>query len=279
MDRLYFSDDDPRSYVSYERMDAVPPPRATAVFLHGFMSDQSGEKAVRFREELSSRNVEYITFDFRGHGSSSGSMRELTGTRLLEDLELIIGRLCRSDLPLALIGSSMGGWVASWYAALHPERVAACVLIAPAFRFDDLLCRDAGSERLARWEAAGSIAFENQYGGAELGYDLVRDFARYRVDDLKRMLRAPTLILHGVRDEAVDYRDSIDFVTSAAHHDIELVLLKDGDHRLTSQKDLLAHRAAMFLSERGLLRPHAGNEPARGGLGLLGLPERDAGGG
>ncbi len=255
MNRLYFSDESSSEYVAYERTPSPSIGRTAVVYLHGFMSDQSGEKAARLREELTFSELNYITFDFRGHGKSSGSIEEMTGTRLLEDLRLIDDRLCKDAQKLVLIGSSMGGWVASWYATLYPARIAACVLIAPALRFGDLLKRDAGEEGLRKWASTGWFEFTNEHGQVKLNYELIRDLARYPIDDLEQRLKAPTLIVHGLRDEIVDYKECVNFVTRSSNPDLELVLFKDADHRLTEHKDLLARRAAVFLREHSLISP------------------------
>jgi len=108
------------------------PTKTVVIFLHGFMSAQTGEKASYFRDVLVSQGVTYVTFDFRGHGQSSGTLRDLTGTRLLEDCHAVIEPCCALDGRIVLIGSSMGGWVAAWYAAQHPGRIRANMLIAPS---------------------------------------------------------------------------------------------------------------------------------------------------
>jgi pimeloyl-ACP methyl ester carboxylesterase len=217
------------------------------VFLHGFMSAQTGEKAGYFRDMLVSQGITYITFDFRGHGQSSGTMRQLTGARLLEDCHAVIKHYCPPDQRIVLIGSSMGGWAASWYAVRHPERISATMLIAPSFMFGRWILKNLTPAEVAQWEESDVLKFTNQYGHAELGYDFVRDMEHYPTTELYQGYRAPTLICHGMMDDIVDYHQSLEFQQQCASADVDVVLLKNGDHRLTAQKAELAELLVVYL--------------------------------
>ncbi len=210
-----------------------------AVYLHGFASTQSGEKALYLGERLARAGVAYTTFDFRGHGSSGGTMRDLTLTGLLEDCAQVIEPLESCYSSIVLIGSSMGGMAAAWYSALNPGRVAANVLLAPAFNFVELLMDQFGPEGVREWERRGVMEFQNEYSSGELDYNLVRDWANYPLSELISRYATPTLIIHGLRDESISYRRSLDFIERARFPGIDLILVKDGDHRLTAQKERL----------------------------------------
>src|SRR5262245_31841150 len=91
----------------------APEDQATPVivFVHGFGSTRGGEKAAAFEAECMRRGWAFAAFDFRGHGESDGTMLELCGSRLLEDLDVITATVgARAGGPLFLAGSSMGGW-------------------------------------------------------------------------------------------------------------------------------------------------------------------------
>ncbi|MBI4469433.1 MAG: alpha/beta fold hydrolase [Acidobacteria bacterium] len=217
MNRLYTSTQGAETYLGYDLTSVVPEPSATALFLHGFMSDRTGEKAIRFRDALAPAGLAYVTVDFSGHGESSGSLAQLTGSRLLEDVAHVVEQLGLPGRALVLLGSSMGGWAASWYAALHPEQVSACILLAPAFAFGELLRSEMSRVQLAEWEKQGWIDYTTPLGTARLGYNLLRDLDRYPVEMLAGALRTPTLILHGMRDETVSYQASVDFASRSSN--------------------------------------------------------------
>src|SRR5215468_9382313 len=91
------------------------------VFAHGFGSVRAGEKSVALEVECARRDWAFAACDFRGHGESDGTMTDLRGRRLLEDLDAITREAVkRSGGSLFLVGSSMGGWASAWFAAKHP---------------------------------------------------------------------------------------------------------------------------------------------------------------
>ena len=97
--------------------------RFAFLYLHGFGSAQSGEKADYFRARAVAEGLPFCSFDFRGHGESGGTMRELTFSRNLEDLGVVHDFLAGQGLgAVVLIGSSMGGATALWHAARRPAQ-------------------------------------------------------------------------------------------------------------------------------------------------------------
>jgi pimeloyl-ACP methyl ester carboxylesterase len=225
-------------------------PRSPGIlYLHGFGSAQAGEKADFFREQALSFGYRFASFDFRGHGNSGGSLADLTLTRNLEDLELV-----RAELGwdrFALIGSSMGGATALWYAAQNPQRVAAALLIAPALEMEKSLLTWAGPERAERWQREGTIRFDNGFVESDLSWKLIEDLKRYPRAELQEQLQTPTLIFQGRMDASVPYADVVDFVARCRYRRIELRLYADGDHRLTDRKEELWRGMAEWLGRLG----------------------------
>jgi uncharacterized protein len=232
---------------------AAPP---AVVYVHGFGSHRGGEKAAALAAACARRGWTYAAFDFRGHGTSDGKTRDLTASRLLEDLRAVQSFLAeRGYRRIAFVGSSMGGCAAAWFAVRMPEIIDACVLIAPAFRFLERRWEEVTETERAEWARAGVRCVRNEWVDIEIGYPLVAERAAFDPADLARRWQTPLLIYHGMADEMVPASDSIAFVESAAYPNIELRLLKDGDHRLTAHKDEIAEAACQFL-ERS--RSHRG---------------------
>lgn len=218
------------------------------LYLHGFGSRQTGEKADFFRGRALLDGIPFASFDFQGHGESGGSLRELTVTRNLGDVARVAGWLAaRGWEHLALFGSSMGGATALWHAALYPETVVAATHVAPALGMRRGFERWAGAEGLARWQREGSIRFRGELVEADLGWTLMDDLERYPIEDLVAQYRTPTLIFQGQRDASVDWRDVEDFARRAPAGVVDLRLLPEGDHRLIDNKADLWEEARDFL--------------------------------
>ncbi|MDB5307787.1 MAG: Alpha/beta hydrolase family protein [Gemmataceae bacterium] len=231
------------------RPGGAPRSAFAVLWAHGFGSHRGGEKAAAVAAECARRNWAFAAFDFRGHGASAGTMHALRASGLQADLTAIRHFLAGRGHPrLGLVGSSMGGFAAAWFARQNPEAAVGCVFLAPAFgflkrRWDRLTEADR-----AEWERTDRLRVRNEWVDTDIGYGLVGERDRFRPEDLAAGWRTPTLIFHGVADDVVPDSDSLDFLRRAGYPQVELRLLKDGDHRLTAYKDEIASEAGRFFA-------------------------------
>jgi uncharacterized protein len=233
------------------RGDLSPGSDPAVVYVHGFGSHRGGEKALALAAECARRNWTFAAFDFRGHGTSTGLMRDLTASSLLEDLTTIRSFLAdHGHQRLYLVGSSMGAFASAWFAAKHPEAVGACVLLAPAFRFLDRRWEALTDAERDEWRRTGVLRFRNEWVDTEIGYPLVEERAAFDAAELARQCRTPLLVYHGLADDVVPASDSLAFLEATTNPDVELRLLKSGDHRLTAFKDEIAVEACRFFAAR-----------------------------
>jgi hypothetical protein len=234
-----------RLTVQLERPPVAAP--LVVLYLHGFGSRQTGEKATYFRAFTLAEGWAFCSFDFRGHGDSEGDLRDLTLSRNLEDVAAVRAWLrARGHARVALFGSSMGGATALWHAAREPEGLVATALVAPAVGMAVGMERWAGPERLARWERDGVVRYASEVVESDLAWGLMEDLRRFDLADLAATLRTPTLIFQGQRDTSVDWRDVAAFAAHTAPGVVELRLYADGDHRLTDRKGKLWDAAAAW---------------------------------
>jgi pimeloyl-ACP methyl ester carboxylesterase len=126
-----FGDPEPRDpELHYEASgDGTP-----VVFTHGWLN--TGEIWSGVVAELDG-SVRSVTWDLRGHGGSGAPAPGCyTRRHALDDLARMLDVAGR---PAILVGHSLGGYLSLAHAILHPEDVAALVLVAagPGFRSDD----------------------------------------------------------------------------------------------------------------------------------------------
>lgn len=225
-------------------VDWIPPAEPggrTAVFLHGLASDRKGDKALYFANRFAEKGWGFLTLDMRGHGDADGQLRDLTMTRCLEDLTIALEWLKEQGEgePPLLIESSMGGAVAAWRHLDRPKETGPLVLIAPSLQFPGRLGWQLGPAVMEEWKNTGVRKFESQWSDLEIGFGLMEDALSYDPQKILVAFQTPTLIFHGMKDDAVDWRISQTFVEDCAYPHMELVLLKNGDHRLTDHKEFL----------------------------------------
>lgn len=192
------------------------------IYLHGFASGPASQKAQFFQRKFAAEGIALAVPDL-----AEGNFRELTISAQLRVLE----RLAGGD-RVALIGSSLGGYLAALFAARHPqvERVA---LLAPAFGFVKRWSDRLGAEAMADWKSTGNLRIPH-YGlktDADIGYQLIEDGALY---EEYPDVRQPTLIYHGDGDDVVPVELSREF--AARHPNARLMVVHSG-HELTDVMD------------------------------------------
>ena len=202
------------------------------VYLHGFASGPSSKKARFFQERFARLGVELEIPDL-----ADGDFEHLTITGQLK----VIERVSRNE-PVSLIGSSMGGYLAALYAAVHAE-VEKLVLMAPAFSFVTRWPESLGQEKFEQWRNTGYLPVFHYADGRErqLRYDLIEDGRFY--EDYPNV-QQPAIIFHGKNDTVVPPGYSITF--SQQHTNTTLHLL-DSDHELLDVMDLMWTEARKFL--------------------------------
>lgn len=251
----------PPSWIEPERdgearlaVDLVPPAdRGSRLwfFVPGFTGRRRGEKPLYFARQVARRGDAFASLDFTGHGDSEGDLAGLTLSRNLRDIErglLFADAAFGPFSSTVLIGSSMGGLTALWFAARHPGRIAATLTIAPAFEMAGRMLLALGREKARKWREDGIIHLKTDYAEFDLGYSFVQDEAHYVTPGLMKQLRTPTLILHGTEDDVVPFQLSVNFARRSEA--VTLILIEGGDHRLTAHKEALFEQMWNFV-ERG----------------------------
>jgi uncharacterized protein len=202
------------------------------LYLHGFASGPSSTKARFFRERLERAGASVEIPDL-----AAGDFENLT----------IAGQLAVMDdaargRPLALMGSSMGGYLAALYAARHPE-VTRLVLLAPAFGFARRWPSRLGPNVADEWRTRGRMDFYHYGEGRmrSLSYGLLEDAARY--EDFPSFAQ-PALIFHGAQDDVVPVEASQEF--AARHANARLEVVQSG-HELLNVLEYMAERVVPFL--------------------------------
>ena len=84
----------------------------TIVFFHGFMSDMIGAKPAAIQKFCKKRKLNFLKFEYSGHGKSTGKFIEGNISKWTNDAKQLIKSKTKKDKNLIFIGSSMGSWIA-----------------------------------------------------------------------------------------------------------------------------------------------------------------------
>lgn len=229
------------SSIAYHKLDgAGPSARPGVVFIHGFMSDMNGGKALHLEAHCRATGRAFVRFDTLGHGQSSGRFEDGTIGRWAEDTIAILDEV--TEGPQILVGSSMGGWLMLLAALARPDKVKGLLGIAPAPDFtEDLTWPEMTDAQREEVLSRGFTQVPSDYDDS--GYiftkDLFEDGRRHlllRNDTLP--FHGPVRILHGLKDDAVPWQRSLTLMNKLASDDVEVTFIKNGDHRLSEPHDL-----------------------------------------
>lgn len=205
----------------------------TFIFLPGYASDMAGSKALALDGWAERTGRAYVRFDYRGCGESAGAFEDFT----LEDWrDDALGVIDSIDGPVVLVGSSMGGWIMLLAALARPDRVAALVGIAAAPDFTQWGFDHDQRAVLAR---DGRIVEPSTYGPPlATTLKLWESGQRNLLLDGEIALDCPVRLLHGQCDPDVPWGQSLLLEACLRSADVQVTLVKDGDHRLSRSQDI-----------------------------------------
>ncbi len=226
-------------HLAYE----LTPGRApTLVFLPGFMSNMTGDKATRLTAFAAALGHATLRLDYSGHGASQGRFEDGTIGTWSTDALTLIDRLTTG--PLILAGSSMGGWLALLVALARPDRVQALIGIAAAPDFtEDLMWPNLSDTARRTLEREGLVRLPSAYGHQIITRALIEDGRQHLVLRETIPLTCPIRLLHGQQDSEVPWQTALRIAEHVQSTDVQIVLLKDGAHRLSRPQDLAALQA------------------------------------
>jgi pimeloyl-ACP methyl ester carboxylesterase len=206
------------------------------VYLHGFASSAQSSKALAFAEGFASHGIPVDVPDL-----NAPSFETLTITRMIDQAGRAVSR---APGPVALIGSSLGAFVAVHVAARYAHFVQWLVLLAPALDFAETRMRDLGPEAIAQWRETGRLDVFHYGAGRVMpvGYSLYEDAGQY--DAFGLQVTQCILIFQGTRDAVVDPDVARRF--AATRPSVTLRLLDD-DHQLHASMPRIWDETRAFL--------------------------------
>lgn len=204
-------------------------------YLHGFASGPSSRKAAHLGAGFAARGVALAIPDLT---PGRDGFERSTPATMLAAARAALGA---APGPHALIGSSLGGYLAALLAAGDP-RVARLVLLAPAFRLFERWSGRLTPAQLDGWRADGLPVLHHVTGTERrIGWPF---FQGARALPALPVVTVPTLVVAGARDETVPLDDVAAWV--ARTPSARLVTVDDG-HDLAASLDLILEEAWSFL--------------------------------
>ena len=210
------------------------------IFLPGFRSDMNGTKAKNLETFCNQRGNAFLRFDYQGHGQSSGDFNDGTIGEWASDAIRALDQL--TEGPQVLVGSSMGSWIMLLVARARPERIAGLLGLASAPDFtEDLVQKKLSDGEKNKLKENGYVLIRNKYisdGSYRINKRLLEDGRAQLVLQEPLKIDVPVRLIHGINDQEVPWSTSTRIMEIVTSNDIELTLVKAGEHRLSENVDL-----------------------------------------
>jgi uncharacterized protein len=216
--------------------------RRAIVYLHGFASSPRSLKARFFAERASGAGWAYTCPDL-----NEPDFTALTVSRMMDQADAAIE--AHGGGPVALVGSSLGAFVALHAAARRLRRGALApvdrlVLLAPALDLVPSLEEEFGAAKMAAWELTGRLPVFHYGDDAmrELAWDFMPDARTFDSDAVD--LDLPILIYQGSGDELVRPASVSQWASTRPH--VALRMVDDG-HQLLGHVEIMWADVVTFL--------------------------------
>lgn len=217
-----------------------------AVLMHGFMANKKFEPLKSIANELESRGIASLRFDFDGHGESEGRFRDMTVLTELDDARHVIDYVRQAGAydSIALVGHSQGGVVAGMIAGELGDEIKALVQLAPAAVLKD--------------DALQGVLMGKHYDPSNPPETLTVFFHRVGkgyflaaqslpIYEQSSLYKGPVLLIHGTKDRIVPHSYSEKY--HQVYSNSILQLYEGENHFLSKCRKAIVRQTVVFLAE------------------------------
>ncbi len=208
------------------------------IFLHGFMSDLEGKKPKTFLNYAKKNKLGFLALEYSGHGKSSGNFTKGNISKWTKETSQIIKKVIKKN-SFILIGSSMGAWISLNQFTFFKDQIKGFLGIGSAPEFLENLMWKKFSKKI-KAEIIKKKIYNLQHGEYvyPITLQLIRDGRKNKVLNKKIKSKINVTMVHGQRDEVVPVSYSRKVLRIFKNAKKKLIVVKNGDHSLSSPKSL-----------------------------------------
>ena len=211
----------------------------TVVFFHGFMSNMIGAKPTEIQRFCKKRKLNFLKFEYSGHGKSTGKFIEGNISKWTDDAKKIIKSKIKKDKNLIFIGSSMGSWIALNLFSFFKKQIKGFVGISSAPEFLEELMWKKFNKKIKKIIMTNKI-HHLDHGGFiyPLTKQLILDGRKNKILNKKININIPIILFHGLKDEVVPLKFSKKILKIFKKAKKKLIIIKNANHSLSKKNDL-----------------------------------------
>ena len=208
------------------------------VFLHGFMSNLDGKKPKAFLNFAKNNNLGFLSLEYSGHGKSSGKFIDGNISKWTKESRLLIEKIVKKK-KIIFIGSSMGAWICLNLFKSFKKQIKSFMGIGSAPEFLENLMWNKFSLKMKR-EIKKTGIINLKHGDYEypITYQLIKDGRKNRIFNKIIKQNIKVTMIHGEKDKSVPVIYSRKILRLFKNAKKKLVIIKNGDHSLSTPKFL-----------------------------------------
>ena len=216
-----------------------PKKKLIVIFFHGFMSNIEGEKPSRLSKFCIKKKIGFLTFEYTGHGKSSGKFVEGNISKWTHDAKQIIKAKTSNKKKLIFIGSSMGSWIALNLFPSFKKQIKGFIGISSAPEFLEELMWKKFSKKIKK-----IIMKERIYNIHKNGWtypitkQIIVDGRKNKVLNNRINLKIPLTLFHSSKDAVVPLNYSKKILNFCNNSKKKFIKIKSGNHSLSRKSDL-----------------------------------------
>ena len=209
------------------------------VFLHGFMSDLDGKKPKSFLKFAKKNKLGFLALEYSGHGKSSGKFTKGNISKWTKETTILIKKIVKTN-KIIFIGSSMGAWIALNQFKIFKKQIKGFLGIGSAPEFLENLMWKKFSKKM-KAETIKNKIYNLKHGDYiyPITLQLIKDGKKNKVLKKRINLKIIITMVHGQKDEVVPVSYSKKVLKIFKNSRKKLVIIKNGDHSLSSPKHLV----------------------------------------
>ena len=206
------------------------------VFLHGFKSDLEGKKPITFLKYAQKNKLGFLAIEYSGHGKSSGKFINGNISMWSQETKFMIKKFVKKN-KIILIGSSMGSWISLLQFKLFKKQITGFLGIGSAPEFLERLMWKKFSKKI-KSEIMKEKIYNLKHGNYEypITYQLIKDGRKNKVLNKSIKSNIKVTMIHGQKDEVVPVSYSKKVLSIFKKSKKKLIIIKKGDHSLSSSK-------------------------------------------
>ena len=206
------------------------------VFLHGFMSDIEGKKPKTFFNFAKKNKFGFLALEYSGHGKSSGKFTNGNISKRTNETYLSIKKIVKKN-KFILICSSMGAWISLNQFKFFKKQIIGFLGIGSAPEFLENLMWKKFTKKM-KLETIQNGIYNLKHGDYiyPITLQLIKDGRKNNVLNKQIMSKIQVTMIHGQKDEVVPVSYSRKVLKIFKKAKKKLIIIKDGDHSLSSTK-------------------------------------------